>query len=75
MKNKPPSIPRLFRQDTKPAPGGGYETALFQVFHEDLQVIGEWLHPEKELPLKAKREIETIRNAKDATRANPPRIF
>lgn len=62
-------IPRHYRTSTKPAPGGGYETALFQVFHEDLQVIGEWLHPEKELPADVKRQINSIKSAPDATRA------
>lgn len=68
---KPQPIPRRYRTDTKPAPGGGYETALFQVFHEDLQVIGEWLHPEKELPIEAQRQIDNIKNAKDATKTGP----
>ena len=74
MREKIEPIPRLYRTDTKPAPGGGYETALFQVFHDDLQVVGEWLHPEKELPAEVKRQIKTIKSAKDATRANPPRF-
>jgi hypothetical protein len=64
-------IPRHYRTSTKPAPGGGYETALFQVFHEDLQVVGEWLHPE-ETPLpKALQEIHNIKTAKDATKTGP----
>jgi hypothetical protein len=67
-------IPRHYRTSTKPAPGGGYETALFQVFHEDLQVVGEWLHKEEKPPAEVERQIQTIRNAKDATRANPPRF-
>lgn len=64
-------IPRHYRTITKPAPGGGYETALLQIFHDDFQVIGEWLHPERELPVEVKRQIRTIKTAPDATRANP----
>ena len=71
MRTKIEPIPRLYNQATKPAPGGGYETALFQVFHEDLQVVGEWLHPEKELPVEAQRQIDNIKNAKDATKTWP----